>query len=196
MLLPSHRLLLPCLLAVGCSSPVAPDLALAAARQQADPDADAWLMRATAGDLGFRLRVPLASIPAAARRSSEDFVQPGGELLLVAREEGPAGAGFRIRKAYPGLGQRSILVDDRGRVLERDHEIGLEDLPLVVRRAAAGTAETGAAIFRVLVVQGRPDNGTRYLIQWGPEAEAAQTLLDATGVVLRSYRWTHQIPQE
>ena len=98
----------------------------------------------------YRRAMPLKAIPAAAVRTSDAFVQPGGELLFAGREWGAKIDGFRFDKRFGSL-HRSVLVDATGKVLERSHEISVGAAPPLGSNAAS----VFGAILRVEVIQGR-----------------------------------------
>ena len=110
----------------------------------------------------------LDDIPADARRTANDYVQPGGRLLYAGREWGPEGVGFRLVKEYDGRAgtrptRRSVLVTADGTVLSRSHEIAQEESP-------AGALETVAreklgAVERQEVIQRAPEEEVRYAFE-------------------------------
>lgn len=129
-------------------------------------------------------------LPRAARRMADAVLPPeGGKLAELAKEWGPRGVGFRVRRSYgePGADVRSVLVTEDGRVLERTHRIAPDELPAAVRRAAE-RARPGGVIEHADVVQGDPgEEGFRVLVR---EGRAATWLVecDARGEGLRLYR--------
>jgi len=81
------------------------------------------------------------TIPAAARRTADEFVQPGGTTVATMREWGATGSGFRFVKKYGEQGLlRSVLVNATGDVLERSHQILLETAPAAARASVQSTA--------------------------------------------------------
>jgi hypothetical protein len=176
-------------LLAGCSSPDVPAERLGELLERMPP-----LGRAQLGFDGAALVqaiVPLGrEAPEIVERAAEG-VQPGGELLLRAREWGPRGDGWRFVKRYPsdaGPQQRSVLIDAAGSVRERSHDLLPDRAPPAVLELA-GRSPSGTRL-RIEVVQGEPEeewfrlhlqapNGERWIVDCdrdGRERRRAQVL--------------------
>lgn len=130
------------------------------------------------------------AIPAAARRTADDFVQPGGTLVWSGREWGPQGSGYRVVKVY-GEGdeerRRSILVSADGEVLQRRHEIAPDEGPAADLETLSGLGL--GVVLRLDVVQGRmgsPDQ-YRYLLL-DPRGVRRIVICDGAGGILAQGR--------
>ncbi|MCB9868885.1 MAG: hypothetical protein H6837_03455 [Planctomycetes bacterium] len=102
--------------------------------------------------------VPHQAIPEPVRRSAELFLLPEGELVACGREWDADGRrGYRMVKRYGDpLRLRSAWVDGSGGVLERSHDISLEQCPKADLEAARAL-EPGEPT-RVEFVQGGRDS--------------------------------------
>ena len=140
--------------------------------------------------------IPEEAIPAAALRTSEEYVQPGGQLVFAGREWATDGTdgGYRLIKHYHnGDGaaptRRSVLVAADGTVLERTHEIPPADGPA---RALEAVRALGIGRPTSLeVVQGRPDTPDRYRYELVDEQDRRFVVVcSAAGDVLERGRLT------
>ena len=110
----------------------------------------------------------VGEIPADARRTADEYVQPGGKLLYAGREWGPEGIGFRVVKEFDGQAgarptRRSVLVEADGTVLSRSHEIAQEESPAGALEAV--TRENLGTVVRLEVIQGPPEEEDRYAFE-------------------------------
>jgi hypothetical protein len=83
------------------------------------------------------VRVPVAEdlLPPRARAAAL-AIQPGGDSVAIAREDGPFGSGFRWATRY-GAEQRTVLVSAEGTVLHKTWEVPAPETPRPVLAAAA-----------------------------------------------------------
>lgn len=138
------------ILLAGCASPAGPSLgellADSAIGQSAriTIEGDAVVAFATPAD--FR------ALPAEARKTC-DTVAPEGTLLFCGVERGPRGEGFRVEKRYdePSPHERSLLVDELGKVLERSHTLPVSQTP---QHVLATALRCGPFVERVEIVSG------------------------------------------
>jgi hypothetical protein len=112
----------------------------------------------------YAASVDPATVPAAARRTADEIVQPGGKSVFVGREWSIEASGYRFVKVYEDGGSfRTVLVDADGKVLARSHQIPVQDCPAMARDAihALGSGK----ILRVEVVQRQ--RGTKDIYRFG-----------------------------
>ena len=99
----------------------------------------------------YAASVDPATIPAAARRTADEIVQPGGKTVFPGGEWSVDASGYRFVKLYEDGGSvRTVLVDHTGKVLARSHQVPVADSPEEARAAALSVA---GKIERVEVVQ-------------------------------------------
>jgi hypothetical protein len=159
-----------------------------------DAPSDQPLLLTFAGDAVASVAVPLGPGALDARlRAAVDAIEPGGRTVLVAREWGPRGDGYRIEKRYgDGLAEqfRSLLLSADAIVLERSHSVSVNETPPAVLTAA--TAATRRAVLRIDIVSGpsteeyfrlllRDGGGRRFAVECTPSGAvlATRRLLDA-----------------
>jgi len=141
-------LLASCL--AGCASPGTPSLGELLADSASGQPARITI----AGDevVAFATPVDFRALPPAARKTC-DTVAPDGTLLFCGVERGPRGEGFRVEKRYdePSVHERSLLVDEHGKVLERSHTLPVSDTP---KHVLATALRCGRFVDRVEIVSG------------------------------------------
>lgn len=175
----------PALLAAilaGCSTPSA-EGAFADALRRAPAGATATVGWRDGEIALYQISLAEENIPAAARRTADQFIQPEGRSIFRGQEWGPAGSGFRFVKEYESPpGRRSVLVTRTGEVLDRSHEIPVADCPAAARATAAALGE----IRRVEVVQRGDQEQLRIALT--KDKARWSLVLDLDGNLLRSSR--------
>lgn len=163
-----------------------------------DAPSDQPLQLTFAGDAVASVAVPLGPGGLDARlRAAVDAIEPGGHTVLMAREWGPRGDGYRIEKRYgEGVAEqfRSVLLSADARVLERSHTLSVSETPPAVLVAA--TAATRRTVLRIDIVSGptkeeyfrlllRDGGGRRFAVDCTPDGAvlATRRLLDAQVLV-------------
>lgn len=93
-----------------------------------------------------------SELPAAARKAA-DAIQPGGADLRCAREHGGDEPRYLVAGSYPTGGWREVLLFADGTVVERSHQVDVNQLPEEVARTARAYSGT---LERACAVQGAP----------------------------------------
>ena len=137
-------------LLAGCASPGTPSLG----ELLADSAIGSSARITVDGDqvIAFATPADYRAMPPEARKTC-DTVAPAGTLLFCGVERGPRGEGFRVDKRYeqPIRHERSLLVDDQGKVLERSHTLPVSETP---QHVLATALRHGPFVERVEIVSG------------------------------------------
>ncbi len=156
----------------GCGSLGELPGALAHALGTASAAGDGSELEIDAGGAIEAARVPVSEdrVPPRARTAARS-IQPGGDRVEVAREEGPFGSGFRWSTRY-GDQVRTVLVSGEGRVLHKTWQIPATETPPEVLRAAARTCP--GEIVRVEASQGPGPGADYHVTARGPDGVLRQ----------------------
>ncbi len=171
------------ILAAGCSTPRF-TAEFAAAVRELPPGGRAVVEYRNGKPRRYAASSDPETIPPAARRTAEEFVQPGGTTVSTMREWGASGTGFRFVKKYGEQGLlRSVLVNATGDVLERSHQIPLEAAPGAARASVQSTVD--GKIVQVDVIQRKLRSTDHYRFTvWPSDGSHRYVVTTAEGTIV------------
>ena len=175
---------------IGCGGLAPISSSFEAGAWSAPPGAGARLEVASDQVVATAAALDPSDLPDAARVTVES-IQPGGEVVLCAREWRQGAEIYRIAVRYEGNDQRELLLQADGAVIERSHTIPSGDVPAPARTVA----RTHGTIRRASVVQGAPTeeryrfdvnrrDGARLLVECDARGDQERVARVLDGVVL------------